>query len=267
MADTKVSQLTAATEIADSDIVYVVVGGASYKMTFSSFKTAVLAGYSPISGLDDLSDVNTIGIAQGNILYYNGTSWVVLAPGTDGHVLTTGGAGANPAWEAAAGGGGGGGWIQVATTTLGSDTVTTSITGLDLNTDGRYRIILNGARVGSGLTTFTLNSDATTSNYSGTYITSSGSPTYAATTNSAIPWALPYDTDGYKGLFDMEVVKTDTNRCYVTLRDCYDSVSSPTIRQALYKYSVSSSNITSLQFVQTSPGLDAGTIITVYKYI
>jgi len=42
---------------------------------------------------------------QGDVIYFNGTKWKRLAAGTDGQVLTTGGAGANPAWETAAGGG------------------------------------------------------------------------------------------------------------------------------------------------------------------
>ncbi len=41
------------------------------------------------------------GSTQGDILYRNATVWTVLAPGTNGYVLTTGGAGANPAWAAA----------------------------------------------------------------------------------------------------------------------------------------------------------------------
>ena len=36
---------------------------------------------------------------QGKILYHNGTNWVALAVGTDGQVLTTQGAAANPAWK------------------------------------------------------------------------------------------------------------------------------------------------------------------------
>jgi hypothetical protein len=36
---------------------------------------------------------------QGDILYYNGTSWVVLAAGTSGRFLRTNGAAANPSWE------------------------------------------------------------------------------------------------------------------------------------------------------------------------
>lgn len=38
---------------------------------------------------------------QGNILYRNASAWVVLAPGTDGQQLRTGGAGANPSWSTA----------------------------------------------------------------------------------------------------------------------------------------------------------------------
>lgn len=39
------------------------------------------------------------GQAQGDVLYFNGTSWVRLAPGTAGQVLTTQGAAANPTWS------------------------------------------------------------------------------------------------------------------------------------------------------------------------
>jgi len=39
-------------------------------------------------------------LAQGDVLYYNGSAWVRLAAGTSGNFLTTQGAGANPAWSA-----------------------------------------------------------------------------------------------------------------------------------------------------------------------
>lgn len=39
-----------------------------------------------------------LGSTQGDLLYRNGTVWTVLAPGTAGQVLKTGGAAANPAW-------------------------------------------------------------------------------------------------------------------------------------------------------------------------
>lgn len=38
------------------------------------------------------------GSAQGDILYRNATVWTVLAPGTAGYLLQTGGAAANPSW-------------------------------------------------------------------------------------------------------------------------------------------------------------------------
>lgn len=44
-----------------------------------------------------------IGSTQGNLLYRNAATWVVLAPGTAGQLLSTGGAGANPSWSSAAG--------------------------------------------------------------------------------------------------------------------------------------------------------------------
>ena len=36
--------------------------------------------------------------AQGDVMYYNGTDYVRLAPGTSGQFLKTLGASANPAW-------------------------------------------------------------------------------------------------------------------------------------------------------------------------
>lgn len=36
--------------------------------------------------------------AQGDVLYYNGSAWTLLTPGTSGYVLTTKGASANPQW-------------------------------------------------------------------------------------------------------------------------------------------------------------------------
>lgn len=49
--------------------------------------------------IDDLSNVTITSAAQGDILYYNGSAWVNLAPGTSGNFLKTQGAGANPIWD------------------------------------------------------------------------------------------------------------------------------------------------------------------------
>jgi len=43
--------------------------------------------------------------AQGDILYYDGSAWVMLTPGTTGEYLETQGAGANPQWSSPAGSG------------------------------------------------------------------------------------------------------------------------------------------------------------------
>ena len=51
------------------------------------------------------TDITSIsGLAQGDILYYNGTDWVRLGAGTSGQVLQTGGTGANPSWVDSSGG-------------------------------------------------------------------------------------------------------------------------------------------------------------------
>lgn len=41
------------------------------------------------------------GGTQGDVIYFNGTTWVVLAAGTSGYFLKTQGAGQNPVWDAA----------------------------------------------------------------------------------------------------------------------------------------------------------------------
>ena len=51
------------------------------------------------------TDITSLsGLAQGDILYYNGTDWVRLGAGTSGQVLQTNGTGANPSWVDASGG-------------------------------------------------------------------------------------------------------------------------------------------------------------------
>lgn len=50
--------------------------------------------------------LDELGMARGDVLYRGAVGWEVLTPGTSGEFLSTGGAGADPAW--AAGGGGGG---------------------------------------------------------------------------------------------------------------------------------------------------------------
>ncbi len=78
--------------------------------------------------------VSTSTPAQGDILYYNGTTWTSLVAGTNGYYLKTQGTGANPVWAEAATG-----------TTSGYDTLwlpagaaISSATSGALNTDREY---------------------------------------------------------------------------------------------------------------------------------
>ncbi len=50
------------------------------------------------SDFGDLQDVTFTSLAQGDIVYYDGTDWVNLPAGTSGNILQTNGTGANPTW-------------------------------------------------------------------------------------------------------------------------------------------------------------------------
>lgn len=122
------------------------VNGAASGVEFASL-SAVLDGLSA---------------TRGTVLYRGAAAWLALAPGTAGQVLTTGGAGADPAW--AAGGGGGGGMTLIAqyTTVLGDTAHTFSaipgtFSDLDLVVMGRgtaavtaqsFNILVNGLSTG-----------------------------------------------------------------------------------------------------------------------
>ncbi len=60
----------------------------------------------PQNGNDYLTDISSITASQGDIIYFNGTNWVNIAPGTSGQFLKTLGAGVNPAWGTISSGGG-----------------------------------------------------------------------------------------------------------------------------------------------------------------
>ncbi|MEK6591544.1 MAG: hypothetical protein AABZ67_00545 [Pseudomonadota bacterium] len=56
-----------------------------------------------LTGLDPY--FTPITTTQGAVIYRDASTWTALAPGTNGQVLTTAGAGANPSWTTAAGSG------------------------------------------------------------------------------------------------------------------------------------------------------------------
>lgn len=59
----------------------------------------------PAPDIQDLLD--GISTTKGTIIYYDGTDWVALTPGTAGYVLRTNGSGQDPSWAAVSGGGSG----------------------------------------------------------------------------------------------------------------------------------------------------------------
>lgn len=61
--------------------------------------TTVTRGLLPAS----VNDLAGLSLAQGDVLYFDGTNLANLGPGTAGEVLTTQGPGADPAWAAPAG--------------------------------------------------------------------------------------------------------------------------------------------------------------------
>lgn len=94
-----------------------------------------------ISGAIDgatVTDLTITSEAQGTILYFNGTNWVVLGVGTSGEFLQTQGAGANPQWATQ----GGAELDYVEATSNTSVTATaegsgnTSLTGASVSYDG-----------------------------------------------------------------------------------------------------------------------------------
>jgi hypothetical protein len=53
----------------------------------------------PIATTPSLLLDHAFGTTQGAVLYRGATSWVILSPGTNGQILTTAGAAANPSWQ------------------------------------------------------------------------------------------------------------------------------------------------------------------------
>jgi hypothetical protein len=95
---------------------------------------------------------------QGDVLYFDGTDWKVLAPGTDTYVLTTHGASANPTW--AAPGGGSGTVTSVAYSVPASSIF--GVTGSPVTTSGTLGLTVAGTSGGIPYfdTTSTLSSSA-----------------------------------------------------------------------------------------------------------
>ncbi|MBF0270311.1 MAG: hypothetical protein HQL44_17155 [Alphaproteobacteria bacterium] len=115
IAIARISLTVGMTEIANVDIDdlrqlgLLGLGGAATKNTGTTAGT-VAAGdhahggvYQPADTL--LDDIAGLTLAQGDVLYFDGTNIVNLGPGTSGQFLKTQGASANPIWDDVGGGG------------------------------------------------------------------------------------------------------------------------------------------------------------------
>lgn len=109
---------------------------------------------------------------QGSILYFNGTNWVQLAPGTSGYVLTTHSTSANPTWSPSSGGGGGGGNAEPLSNVLYVDSGTTVPDGYQDGAQGTpFSTIEAAYDANSTATIFVAAGDYTTRTCTGTSIT------------------------------------------------------------------------------------------------
>lgn len=97
------SGVPSATQPSFSDI----LGSATLAQLPSISNNSVLGnrsgGTAVPSALTASNVLDFIGTTQGQVLYRNATTWVTLAPGTNGQVLTTAGAAANPTWTTVTG--------------------------------------------------------------------------------------------------------------------------------------------------------------------
>lgn len=146
----------------------ILVGNGSGSITVSLASIADQRILSNISGGNAIPVANTltatidecIGSTQGDILYRNSTVWTVLAPGTAGQILSTGGAAANPAWTTTTfpttGGAAGNILISDGTNYIAS----TSLWPNTVGTNGKF-LISNGTSNGYSTSTIPTSAGAT----------------------------------------------------------------------------------------------------------
>lgn len=144
------------------------------------------------------TDITSLaGLAQGDVLYYNGTSWVRLGAGTSGQFLQTNGASANPAWANVVSG-----IIQVKSTILTSvvsfGSGTGMVTGLQcsitpISASNKILVFLQCVVGNSGTTTSSMAIRRNTGSTATTGGTRVGGGDAANSRPSAVAWSgTPY---------------------------------------------------------------------------
>lgn len=120
------------TDLADAPHAYTSAGDKLVKVTTAADGLE----FASISAVLDLIDDT-----RGAVLYRGATAWAALAPGTAGEVLSTNGAGADPAWIPQSGGGGG--WTLINTFAVAAQTEVDCLSVFS-NTYDEYEIAVNG---------------------------------------------------------------------------------------------------------------------------
>lgn len=90
-----------------------------------------------LGGISKLLD--SLGTAQGDILFRGALGWEILSPGTAGYFLKTNGSGADPAWAAASGGGGG----STGSCTESTQAATITATQILASNSGRLGVVIS----------------------------------------------------------------------------------------------------------------------------
>lgn len=87
--------------------------------------------------------LDELGLTQGDILFRDVAGWNVLAPGTAGQVLTSGGPAANPAWAAGGGGGGSGAFVLISEVVTSGSQASVTFSSIP-QTFRHLKLLING---------------------------------------------------------------------------------------------------------------------------
>jgi hypothetical protein len=160
----------------------------------------------------------TAGNAQGSILYRSASAWTVLAPGTAGQVLATGGASANPSWAS------GSTWTTIQKTTDQSFTSSTTLTDdtqLQFSMAANSTYAIRGCYFVSysgGGNRIAFNGPAATRIRGTVIVTNTATSTYdtnifnaSGSGSSVVPFNIEIAVDSSPGTFAMRIAQNSSN--------------------------------------------------------
>lgn len=195
------------------------------------------------SALSALIDA-VFGSTQGNILYRDSSAWQVLAPGTAGTFLKTGGAAANPSWSSTTGGG----LINPVKDTFSTPATSFTLSPtFNLNTDLKYRIDFFWKNAtGSDSNWFIqFNADSTSAHYNRAFRNDgSNPPSFSqATTNQA--GTIP---TGFTGVGWMDIAVDLSGKATATILATFAGSGAVQGQQAYVYWQTGFANVTSITF-------------------